>query len=96
MALEENSDVLAQLDALIGDRIAEPKNGYTDDLIADRNLRMKKIGEEAAELVVACVDNNPISVAEEAADLIYHVLVATRAAGVSLDDIRCILEGRTS
>jgi phosphoribosyl-ATP pyrophosphohydrolase/phosphoribosyl-AMP cyclohydrolase len=55
---------------------------------------MKKIGEEAAELVVACVDQNELSVAEEAADLIYHVLVAIRAAGVSLADVEDILEGR--
>jgi len=96
MALEEKNDVLVQLDQLISDRIADPKNGYTDNLLADRNLRMKKIGEEAAELIVACVDNNSLAVAEEAADLIYHVLVAIRGAGVSLEDVRDILEGRTS
>ena len=87
MSTKTRSDVLARLDALISERIANPQNRYTDDLLADRNLRMKKIGEEAAELVVACVDQNELSVAEEAADLIYHVLVAIRAAGVSLDDV---------
>lgn len=96
MSTETRSDVLARLDALISERIANPQNRYTDDLLADRNLRMKKIGEEAAELVVACVDQNELSVAEEAADLIYHVLVAIRAAGVSLDDVESILEGRAS
>ncbi len=96
MATEDNHDVLAELDKLISERIADPKNRYTDDLLSDRNLRMKKIGEEAAELVVACVDNNKLAVAEEAADLIYHVLVAIRAAGVSLQDVREILEGRAA
>lgn len=96
MTTQARSDVLSRLDQLISDRIANPQNRYTDDLLASRNLRMKKIGEEAAELVVACVDQNELSVAEEAADLIYHILVAIRAAGVSLDDVEKILEGRES
>ncbi len=94
--MTEKNDVLSRLDQLISDRIADPQNRYTDDLLADRNLRMKKIGEEAAELVVACVDQNQLAVAEEAADLIYHILVAIRAAGVSLEDVESILEGRAS
>lgn len=96
MTIESRSDVLSRLDQLISERIANPQNRYTDDLLSNRNLRMKKIGEEAAELVVACVDQNELSVAEEAADLIYHILVAIRAAGVSLDDVESILEGRAS
>ena len=91
-----DQSALVRLDALIGERLANPQSGYTDDLLTDRNKRMKKLGEEAAELVVACVDNNPISVAEEAADLFYHALVAIRAAGVSLADVDAILEGRAS
>lgn len=94
--MTENLSAIVRLDALIAERIQSPQTGYTDDLLTDRNKRMKKIGEEAAELVVACVDNNPLSVAEEAADLIYHILVAARSAGVSLDDIDSILEGRAS
>lgn len=96
MTAEARSYVFSRLDKLICDRIADPQNRYTDDLLANRNLRMKKIGEEAAELVVACVDQNQLSVAEEAADLIYHVLVAIRAVGVSLEDVENILEGRES
>jgi phosphoribosyl-ATP pyrophosphohydrolase/phosphoribosyl-AMP cyclohydrolase len=92
--MTDRSDVLARLDQLIEERMKKPSTGYTDDLLSDRNKRMKKIGEEAAELVVACVDQNELSVAEEAADLIYHVLVAIRAAGVSLADVEDILEGR--
>lgn len=91
-----NSSALERLDILIAERRDTPGTGYTDDLLTDRNKRMKKLGEEAAELVVACVDNNPIAVAEEAADLIYHILVAIHAAGVSLADVDAILEGRAS
>ena len=70
----------------------EPKNAdaapsYTVRLLRDRNLRLKKLGEEAAELAVACADEDRARVREEAADVLYHVLVAARAAGVTLEDV---------
>src|SRR5687767_1480010 len=69
---------------------------YTQRLLADRNLRLKKLGEEAAELVTACADGDAARVAEEAADLAYHMLVAMRAAGVSLDDLQRTLAARAA
>lgn len=70
------------------------KPSYTQRLLGDRNLRLKKIGEEAAELVTACADATPERGAEEGADLIYHTLVALRAIGVSIDDVRAVLASR--
>jgi phosphoribosyl-ATP pyrophosphohydrolase/phosphoribosyl-AMP cyclohydrolase len=67
---------------------------WTQRLLADRNLRLKKIGEEAAELVTACADGDAARAAEEAADLVYHALVALRAAGGSLGDVRRVLAAR--
>ena len=67
---------------------------YTLRLLADRNLRLKKLGEEAAELVTACADADPSRAAEEAADLVYHAIVALRAVGASLDDVRAVLASR--
>jgi phosphoribosyl-ATP pyrophosphohydrolase/phosphoribosyl-AMP cyclohydrolase len=67
---------------------------YTQRLLADRNLRLKKLGEEAAELVLACGDEDRARAAEEGADLLYHTIVALRALGVSLDDVRGVLEQR--
>jgi phosphoribosyl-ATP pyrophosphohydrolase/phosphoribosyl-AMP cyclohydrolase len=67
---------------------------YTRRLLADRNLRLKKLGEEAVELVTACADGDPERASEEAADLVYHTLVALRAVGVSLRDVERILAGR--
>ena len=67
---------------------------YTQRLLADRNLRLKKIGEEAAELVTACADADRHRAAEEGADLLYHTLVALRAVGVTLDDVRRVLAAR--
>jgi phosphoribosyl-ATP pyrophosphohydrolase/phosphoribosyl-AMP cyclohydrolase len=91
-------DALSTLDATIAARAAErgseDRPSYTRRLLADRNLRLKKIGEEAAELVTACADGDVERAREEAADLLYHALVALRALGGSLDDVRAVLAAR--
>jgi phosphoribosyl-AMP cyclohydrolase / phosphoribosyl-ATP pyrophosphohydrolase len=87
--------VLGRLDALIAYRkAARPEGSYTTKLLGDRNLRLKKIGEEATELVVATHDADPSRVAEEAADLLFHVLVALRASDVALGDVLRVLDAR--
>ena len=78
-------DALAILGRTIAGRALDPTapaGGYTRKLLQDRNLRLKKIGEEAAEFVVACTGTDPDRVAAEAADVVYHTLVAMHAAGV--------------
>lgn len=90
-------DALGTLDATIAKRATEPSGagtGYTQRLLADRNLRLKKIGEEASELVTACADGDTGRATEETADLIYHALVALRAVGGSLDGVRAVLDAR--
>jgi phosphoribosyl-AMP cyclohydrolase / phosphoribosyl-ATP pyrophosphohydrolase len=67
---------------------------YTHRLLGDENLRLKKLGEEAVELALACGRRDAGQVAAEAADLLYHVLVACRAAGVPADDVIAALESR--
>jgi phosphoribosyl-ATP pyrophosphohydrolase/phosphoribosyl-AMP cyclohydrolase len=43
---------------------------------------------------MASVDGDGVRAAEEAADLVYHALVALRANGVGLDAVRRVLDGR--
>lgn len=69
---------------------------YTRRLLADENLRLKKLGEEAVELALACRDGDGERTAEEAADLMYHLLVACLAADVSVDDVLVALDRRRS
>lgn len=79
---------LDRLAAIIAERASSPRpEGYTGRLLADRNLRLKKLGEEAAELVVALADRNRPRALEEGADLLYHQLVALQAEGISLADL---------
>lgn len=91
------SDALSALDATVAERMDSTRTagtGYTQKLLGDRNLRLKKIGEEASELVTACADGDAGRATEEAADLIYHALVALRAVGGSLDGVRSVLAAR--
>ena len=96
-AAAERADELGRLDGVIAERAAAPSGApsYTRRLLDDRNLRLKKLGEEAAELAVACADGDRARAAEEGADLVYHALVALRAAGVTLGDVRRVLRGRS-
>jgi phosphoribosyl-ATP pyrophosphohydrolase/phosphoribosyl-AMP cyclohydrolase len=89
------SDVIGAVDATIAERAVDPEgSSYTQRLLRDRNLRLKKIGEEGSELVAACADGDVARATEEVADLIYHSLVALRAVGGSLDDVRRVLDAR--
>ncbi len=88
-------ETLAELDSTIDQRSTGAADGsYTAQLLDDRNLRLKKIGEEASEFVTACADGDPVRANEEAADLIYHTLVALHAAGGSLSAVRETLRAR--
>lgn len=83
--------VLPRLDRVIADRAAttaaDGDTSYTRRLLRDRNLRLKKLGEECAELITACADDDRERAVGEGADLVYHGLVALRAVGVSLEDL---------
>jgi phosphoribosyl-AMP cyclohydrolase / phosphoribosyl-ATP pyrophosphohydrolase len=86
---------LAALDEVIAARAADrDAPGYTRRLLDDANLRLKKLGEEAVELALACERGERERVASEAADLVYHVLVACRAAGITAADVLRQLEER--
>jgi phosphoribosyl-ATP pyrophosphohydrolase/phosphoribosyl-AMP cyclohydrolase len=91
------ADVFATLDATITARMQQANDtttSYTQRLLGDRNLRLKKLGEEAVELATACVDGDIDRATEETADLLYHALVALRAVGGSLDGVRAVLSSR--
>ncbi|MCP3100842.1 bifunctional phosphoribosyl-AMP cyclohydrolase/phosphoribosyl-ATP diphosphatase HisIE [Myxococcus sp. K15C18031901] len=94
-------DALAALDATLATRALHPpapgeKPSYTRRLLDDRNLRLKKLGEEAAELVTACADADRERATEEAADLLYHLLVAIKPLGLSLEDVKDVLARRAT
>lgn len=81
-------DPLRTLWTTLQERAARrPEGSYTARLLDDPNLRIKKVGEEAAELIQAVVQGEAARAAEEVADLWYHTLVALLAVGGSYDDV---------
>ena len=88
---------LEDLNARIGLRTAaEPDASYTARLLGAGIARCaKKFGEESAELLIAAVGGLHEETAAEAADVLYHLLVLLKAAGVSLEEVMDELERRT-
>ena len=87
--------VLARLDATLSSRSKNRTEGsYTVRLLEDTNLRLKKLGEESAELVAALATGNGAQAVEEAADLLYHILVGLRAEGLGVGALLAELDKR--
>jgi phosphoribosyl-ATP pyrophosphohydrolase/phosphoribosyl-AMP cyclohydrolase len=74
---------------------AAPEGSYSARLLANENLRLKKIGEEAVEFVHAALTGDRERLAEEAADLIFHVGAVLHARGVTLSDATRVLQARS-
>ncbi|ABG51924.1 MAG: bifunctional phosphoribosyl-AMP cyclohydrolase/phosphoribosyl-ATP diphosphatase HisIE [Trichodesmium sp. St16_bin4-tuft] len=92
------ADILSQLFDVIRDRRDHPQEGsYTCQLFAGGdNKILKKIGEESAEVVMACKDDHKESIAAEVADLFYHTLVTLAYHNVELRDVYRKLDERRS
>lgn len=90
------ADALSDLYATIRDRRDNPADeSYTCKLLAGGdNKILKKIGEEAAEVVMACKDDAPAEIAGEVADLFYHALVALAHHNVELREVYKVLDRR--
>lgn len=91
--------ILAELEEVIRSRrTANPDDSYTAQLLADPELVQRKIMEEAFEvcLELGRPTNDPTLTAQEAADLIYHLMVGLVAVDVALDDVFAVLGGRRS
>ena len=90
------ADTLSQVFDVICDRRDNPSpESYTCKLLeGGDNKILKKIGEEAAEVVMACKDDSKDEIAGEAADLLYHTLVALSYHNVDIRDVYKKLQGR--
>jgi phosphoribosyl-ATP pyrophosphohydrolase len=91
-----SNDVLVQLAKTIrARREAAADNSYTRQLLdAGPRKCAKKLGEEAVETVMAGAGESAERLKEEAADLLYHLLVLLESRGVAVSDVFAVLEGR--
>jgi phosphoribosyl-ATP pyrophosphohydrolase len=90
------ADILNELYATIVDRRQHPKpESYTNSLFsAGGDEIVKKVGEEAVEVIIAAKGQPDQRVVEEAADLLYHLWVLLAWRGVTPEQVLAELEKR--
>ena len=95
-ATKRSDDTLARLAGVIDERKrADPAKSYVARLIAKGpDAVLKKIGEEATEVVMACKDGDPKRIVAEVADLWFHTLIALAGHGLTPGDVLAELERR--
>ena len=88
-------DILDELFAVIVDRKANPVTGsYTVKLLTNTDEALKKVGEEAVEVILAGKGQSDQRLIEESADLLYHLFILLAARDISLDAVRQELQHR--
>jgi phosphoribosyl-AMP cyclohydrolase / phosphoribosyl-ATP pyrophosphohydrolase len=90
-------EALPALERTIAERAAagDPSASYTAKLLADPALAGAKVEEEAEEVVRAVREESDERVANEAADVLYHLLVLLRLRGLELADAERVLDARS-
>ncbi|MCB8976540.1 MAG: phosphoribosyl-ATP diphosphatase [Ardenticatenaceae bacterium] len=90
------NDFMDELFATLRERKNNPTaTSYTASLLAaGEDEIVKKIGEEAVEIILAAKGQGDQRVVEESADLIYHLMVLLVSRDLSWDDIRAELKKR--
>jgi phosphoribosyl-ATP pyrophosphohydrolase/phosphoribosyl-AMP cyclohydrolase len=88
-------EALASLERVLEQRATErPAGSYTTELLGDPPRIGEKVREEADEVARAAAGESDDRVAEEAADVLYHLAVLLRSRGLTLDDAERVLDGR--
>jgi phosphoribosyl-ATP pyrophosphohydrolase/phosphoribosyl-AMP cyclohydrolase len=95
-AEETPKGFLYKLEQSIHQRIDDDAEGSYTNKLYKRGINKvaQKVGEEAVELVIEAKDSNDDLFKNEAADLLYHLLILLRAKNFTLADIEEVLVGR--
>lgn len=88
--------ILGQLESVIAQRELERPEGAYTTFLFDKGVDkiLKKVGEEAAEVIIAAKNRSPEELRYEVSDLIYHLLVLLREQKLPLDDVLAELDRR--
>jgi len=91
-----NIEFFAELEIIVKARLdAGGDESYTARLAAAGTKRIaQKVGEEGVELALAATAGSQQEIIDEAADLVYHLIVLLADAGLSLEDIATHLKAR--
>jgi phosphoribosyl-ATP pyrophosphohydrolase/phosphoribosyl-AMP cyclohydrolase len=93
---ESSRGFLYRLEEIINQRITDNAEGsYTNKIFREGiNRAAQKVGEEAVELIIEAKDDNNGLFRNEAADLLYHLLLLLRLKGTALSEIEEVLKSR--
>ncbi len=91
-----NRDVLFTLYRIIAHRKENPKAGSYTNYLFDKGIDkiLKKVGEEAAEVIIGAKNSDKKELIYETADLLYHLLVLLNERDVALQEVLLELENR--
>src|SRR5215218_1943917 len=88
-------EALPGLERTLRERESNPQPGsYTNQLLNDPPCSGEKVQEEAEEVARAAREESDVRVAEEAADVLYHLTVLLHSRGLTLKDAEEVLIGR--
>ena len=95
-APEQQNDIVQELVETIRDRKSNPLEGSYTNYLLEKGIDkvLKKVGEEAAEVIIASKNVDKSELIYELSDLVYHSLVLMEIREVTLDEIRKELERR--
>ena len=93
---EDKEDILRDLYVLIQDRKENPVEGSYTNYLFEKGIDkiLKKVGEEAAEVIIGAKNLDRAEITYEVSDLVYHILVLLVETGVSIEDIKSELAKR--
>ena len=90
--------VIPEIWEVIRDRLAHPREGSYVSRLASGEKGMdgilEKVGEEAVEFILSVKNGDPDATVSEAADLLFHLLLALASAGVDLEEVFSELKKR--
>lgn len=87
---------LGQLESIIAERYAERPDGSYTTYLFEKGVDkiLKKVGEEASEVIIAAKNKDNDELRSEVSDLIFHLMVLLRERGLPLDDVIREINGR--
>jgi phosphoribosyl-ATP pyrophosphohydrolase/phosphoribosyl-AMP cyclohydrolase len=93
---EYNQNFILELESIVADRYANPKEGSYINKLQKKGLNKiaQKVGEEGVETVIAALAETETDLINEASDLVFHLIVLLKEKGLNLERIAKNLEER--
>jgi phosphoribosyl-ATP pyrophosphohydrolase len=94
--MDRTVDFLLQLEQIINQRLdSGDKDSYVNTLVTSGLDRvLKKIGEEAGEVIIAAKGSSKDELINESADLLFHLMLVLKSKDCSIQDVVDVLESR--